>query len=131
MKTKLHYKIALLLISYALIFSGAVFAGTATVEGVIGGANCVVVKKTCAVNNNDPHIALEQDFVLSVSDGNYYLLPNISRSLKTRYLNKPVRITGDLRGQALVVATIEVKRGGTFQEVWNWQEITNELNMGM
>jgi hypothetical protein len=130
MKTKLHYKIALLLISYALIFSGAVFAGTATVEGVIAGANCVVAKGTCPVKN-DPHIALEQDFLLSVSDGKYYFLPNIPRSLKTRYLNKPVRITGDLNGLSLVVATIEVKRNGEFQEVWNWKEITNELNMGM
>ena len=90
-----------------------------------------MAKTTCPIDNRDPHIALENDFVLSIADGNYYFLPNIPRSIKTRYLNKPVRITGDLRGRSLVVTIIEAKRSGEFQEVWNREEIRNELNMGM
>jgi len=129
---KLYFRLAILFVSIALSFPVAASAAqNETVEGVLSGANCIVTKGTCPMNSDDPHIALERDFVLSVPGGNYYFLPNISRSLKTRYINKSVRITGNLKGQSLVAAVIEVKENGTFREVWNWKKLTNELNRGM
>ena len=127
---KLYFRVAILFVSIALSFAGVASASQSTVEGVIGGANCIVTKGTCPMNSDDPHIALEREFVLSVPGGNYYFLPNISRSLKTSYLNKPVRITGDLRSNTLVVAAIEVKEDGAYREVWNWKKLTTELNRG-
>ena len=118
MKNNLYYKIALLFTSYAMIFSGAVFAGTTAIEGRVEGASCVVEKSVCPVNN-DPHLALENDFVLSTADGKYYFLPNLSRSQKMALAGKGVRITGDLQGITLLASVIEERKGDSYQEVWN------------
>jgi hypothetical protein len=127
MKNNLHYRIALVLISYALIFSGAVFAGTTSIEGKVEGANCVIEKNVCPVNN-DPHLALENDFVLSTADGKYYFLPNLSRSQKIALASKNVRITGDLQGITLLASIIEERKGDSYQEVWNWKKITRSVS---
>jgi hypothetical protein len=129
MKINLYHKIALLLISYALIFSGSVFAGTTTIEGRVGGANCIIKKGMCPMKD-DPHLALENDFVLSTADGKYYFLPNLSRSQKIGLVAKDVRVTGDLQGITLVASVIEEKRGSSYQEVWNWEKITRSLSRG-
>ena len=129
MKTHISYKIALLLISYALIFSGAVFANTTTIEGRIDGANCVIAKDVCPVSN-DPHLALENDFVLSTADGKYYFLPNLSSSQKIGLVAKDVRITGDLRDISMVASVIEEKKGNSYQEVWNWEKIARSVSRG-
>jgi len=127
---KIYYRLAVLLTAIALILPGSALAARSTVEGTIAGANCIAAKGVCPMKAGDAHLALERDFVLSVADGKYFFLPNISRSMKTSYINKPVRITGDLNGQSLLVATIEVKEDGSYREVWNWKKITAELGRG-
>jgi len=130
MKTNLYYKIALLVISMVLIFSGTVLAEMTTIEGKINGANCVIDKKMCPVTPKDPRLVMEVDFVLSASGGKYYFLPNLSRSEKTTLVNKDVRVTGDLQGISMVVSVIEEKTGGNYQEVWNWEKISKSLSRG-
>ena len=127
---KTFYRLAVLLTAIALILPGSALAARTTVEGKIAGANCIAAKGMCPMKAGDAHLALERDFVLSAADGKYFFLPNISRSLKTSYVNKPVRITGDLNGQSILVATIEVKKDGKYREVWNWEKITAELGRG-
>lgn len=130
MKTNSFYKIALLLLSSALILSGTALAGKTTIEGKINGANCVIDKKVCPMTPEDPHLALEVDFVLSDAGGKYYFLPNLSRSQKSDLVNKDVRITGDLQGISLVASVIEEKTSGNYQEVWNWEKIARSLSRG-
>jgi len=127
---KMYVRLAVLFISIALILPGSALAARSTVEGIIAGANCVAIKGTCPMKAGDAHLALERDFVLSSADGKYFFLPNISRSMKTSYVNKPVRITGELNGQSLLAATIEIKDNGSYREVWNWKKITAELGRG-
>mgnify|MGYP003573209668 CR=1 FL=1 len=127
---KMYYRLAVLFISIALLLPGSALAARTTVEGKIAGANCVAAKGMCPMKANDAHLALERDFVLSAADGKYFFLPNISRSQKASYVSKPVRITGELNGQSLLVATIELKENGKYREVWNWEKITAELGRG-
>jgi hypothetical protein len=128
---KLYLRLAVLFISIALSFPAVAIAAQTTVQGVISGANCIVNKGTCPMKPGDPHLALENDFVLAAPSGKYYFMPNITRSIKTRYINKPTRVTGVVDGSSMVVSIIEVKEGGSFKEVWNWKKIVAELGKGM
>ncbi len=121
----------------SLIFTALLFLGAGTgfgsmnsVEGTIQGANCVVLKSTCPIDTNDPHIALESDFVLLTDDGKYYFLPNITRSLKTSFLHKKVRASGDIKGLSIMVADLSVQKGSGYESVWNWAEIVKRLTIG-
>ena len=130
MKINSYYKTVLLIISLALIFSGTAFAEMATIEGKIGGANCILDKKICPMSPDDPHVALEVDFILSAADGKHYFLPNLSRSTKISMLNKVVRITGDLQGISMVASVIKEKTGDAYLEIWNWEKISRTLSRG-
>ena len=131
MKNVKLIKILVLVILGAVLIPGLSFAATlTTLEGKIGGANCIIAEKVCPMNSSDPHIALENDFVLVTPDGKYYFMPNISRSLKTSILNKPVRVAGKLTGATFLVSVIELKKKGAYEEVWNWKKIVDDLNRG-
>ncbi len=130
MKINSYYKTILLIISIALIFFGTAFAEITTIEGKIGGANCILDKKICPMTPEDPHVALEVDFILTEPGGKYYFLPNLSRSHKISLLNKTVRITGDLHGISMVASVIKEKTGDTYLEIWNWEEIAKKLTRG-
>ena len=129
MKTYFHFKAVVFLIALALIVPGTVLAKMTKIEGKIGGANCVIKKGMCPMKDNDAHLALENDFVLSTGD-KYYFMPNISRSQKIGLVGKDVRVTGDLEGYSLVASVIEVKEGASYEEVWNWDKITATLGKG-
>ncbi|MFH2065058.1 MAG: hypothetical protein ABIK15_07665 [Pseudomonadota bacterium] len=129
MNKNLTIKLAIVMASLLLVFSGGVFGKSlGTFEGTIQGANCVVHETTCPINNQDPHVALENDFVLLTPDGEYYFLPNINRSLKIKYVNKDIRIKGEAKGHSIVVNDLSIKSGSDFQSVWNWSEITKKMN---
>ncbi|MBA4366430.1 MAG: hypothetical protein C0403_02195 [Desulfobacterium sp.] len=124
-------KKTILIVISVFMFSGITFAATqASFEGKIKGANCIVNKGVCPEERSDPRLALEREFVLVVPSGDYYFMPNISRSIKADFFNKPVRITGDLRGQIIHVSIIEEKINDTYLEVWNWKKIQQKLNRG-
>ena len=126
---KVYVRLAIVFVAIALSIPGTVFAGMTTIEGKIGGANCVIAKGMCPVNN-DPHLALENAFVLSAAGGKYYFLPNLSRSQKIGLVAKDVRITGDLQGISLVASVVEEKKGGSYKEVWNWKKIAASVSKG-
>ena len=68
------------------------------------------------------YIALKSDFVLLSPDGSHFLLPNLGKQIKIRYLTKPVRIRGELKGDSIWVNELEAKQGEHFKPVWNWEE---------
>ena len=127
---KLFLGLAVWLVSIVVGFPGIAVASHSTIEGVISGANCIVNKGICPMKAGDPHLALENDFVLSATGGKYYFMPNITRAVKTSYINKPVRVTGIVDGASMLVSIIEVKEGGSYKEVWNWEKITAKLGRG-
>ena len=127
---KLYLGLAVLLVSIAFGIPGIAAASHSTVEGVISGANCIVNKGVCPMKPGDPHLALENDFVLSAPGGKYYFMPNLTRATKTSFVSKPVRVTGIVDGSSMLVSIIEVKEGGSYKEVWNWKKIAAEIGRG-
>jgi hypothetical protein len=129
MNKNLYIKSAIVMASLFLIFSGSVFGKSpGAFEGTIQGASCVVHETTCPISNQDPHVALENDFVLLTSDGEYYFLPNINRSLKVQYVNKDIRVKGEAKGHSIMVNDLSIKSGSDFQSVWNRSEINKKMN---
>ena len=74
-------------------------------EGTIKGAKCTHYKKECV--NNDKFIDLEPDFVFVLPSGEYYFIPNLSRSVKVRHAYSRVVIHGERTGQEIWVDRLD------------------------
>jgi len=118
-----HFLIIALSISMSLIVpTTGMTEEFATYEGTIQGLNCIHFQQKCPEKDLDMYIALEHDFVLLLADGRHFVLPNLDRGIKTRYLTKDVRIRGKQKGTTLWVENLEVKEGQRYRLVWNFQE---------
>ena len=99
-----------------------------TIEGHMEGLDCVVEGHTCPVDNLDPHIAYEPDFVLHQGGTKYYLLVGVPRVVKARYVKSKIRVTGDVKTKynAIKVDKLEVEQAGKFKKIWSrssqWEE---------
>jgi hypothetical protein len=121
--TGYHFLIIALSISMSLILpTTGMTEEFATYEGTIQGLNCIHFQQKCPEKDLDMYIALEHDFVLLLADGRHFVLPNLDRGIKTRYLTKDVRIRGKQKGTTLRVENLEVKEGQRYRLVWNFQE---------
>lgn len=93
----------------------------ATLTGIINGYECAHEGEACPINAGDPHLLLESDFVLQTPDGEHYLLPNLHRDLKIRYVLRQVQVTGRLseRYHSVDVDELRVKQDSTYETVWS------------
>lgn len=113
----------IVLILFALVVvpmaAGTAFAGQ--VEGTIQGFNCVTNGKVCPIGKEDPVVATERIFVLHMSDGTYYFVPNLDRAIMSRYIAKPVRITGTIEpnSRSVQADSLEVKAGDAWRVTWS------------
>ena len=100
-----------------------------TVEGWIQGYNCVVHGHRCPIDTLDPHLMLEPDFALIVNNGNYWLMPNIARDVKAKYVHNAIRVTGDLNSKynSIDVDKLEVKKSGNYTTVWSKEMMRREM----
>lgn len=117
------------IITIALIVPGAAIAKSqvTTIEGTIEGALCVLKGEKCPPDDLDAHLLIENNFVLLASDGKYYYLPNVSRKVKLRYVTKDVRITGKVKGESIIVDTLEYKEGGKYKLIWSKEKQKREF----
>ena len=99
-----------------------------TLEGVIQGSSCVHYKEQCPVD--EAHFAMERDFVLLVDDGSHYILSNLSRVTKARYVTRTVQITGKKEGHEIWVSELAVKNNDKFKTVWSWAEQQKQYKLG-
>ncbi len=130
MKTiTIYKKILVLAVAMALIVPAAAIAKTdvRTFKGTIEGALCVLDGKKCPPNDLDAHLLIENNFVLLVSDGKHYYLPNLGRSIKARYAGKDVQITGKAKGESIIVNKLEVKEGSKYKLVWSIEKQKNDI----
>ena len=90
-------------------------------EGTIQGLLSTCAGKACSPGEEMIIAAMEQTYVLLTDTGKYYLLPNLKSSQLSPYLNKRVRVEGDLKlgGNAIMVKTADVREGGTWQTFWS------------
>jgi len=121
---KKHINIALLIST--LTFSVFSFVQAASIEGVIKGAQCYLQKGNCSKSKNDPHLVLENDFVLVTSD-KYYFLPNLPREEKLSVYNEMVRIEGNIANKSIEVERLIQNHGDSEDILWDEQEIFSEL----
>ena len=73
----------------------------------------------CPKDDIDIYAALENDFVLVLPDGKFFLLPNLSPMVKARHLTEKVRIHGKQDGSSIWVENLEVKHNGGYKNAWN------------
>ena len=114
-----------LIIAVGLCFPASSFA--ATKEGTIQGLFSVCDGKTCTPGEEMLVAAMEEIFVLQTTGGESYLLPNIKSSALSRFLNKMVRVEGEikLQGKAIIVDKAEVYEKGTWKTFFS-QKIADE-----
>ena len=101
--------------------SGLVMAGT--VEGTVQGYTCVTTGKVCPVGKEDPLIAHEKTFGVYTFDNEFYFVPNMDRAILSRYINKRVRIVGDINAKYKSVQAqhLEVYENGKWGTPWSLQ----------
>jgi len=121
--TGYHYLIIALSVSMSLMVPiTGMTAELVTYEGTIQGLNCIHYQQKCPEEDLDMYIALEHDFVLLLPDGRHFVLPNIDRGIKTRYLTKDVRIRGQQKGTTIWVEKLEAREGQQYELIWDLQE---------
>ena len=93
----------------------------ADLEGKINGISCAIAGVVCPIDKLDPLVAIEKDFVLQMSDGSFYLLPNVDRAVKARLVLDDVIVSGDVneRFKSIEAELIQVRRGGQLRAVWS------------
>ena len=119
----------MIVLSLSMIIPATVMAEKdVSYEGTFQGAMCIHYKKDCPTD--DVHLAIENDFVLVLSNGEHYFLPNINRAIKVRYVDQTVRVSGKLEGEQVIwVENLDVKKGNTYRNVWSWKERQELYNM--
>ena len=121
--TGYHFLIIALSIFMSLIVpTTGMTAELVTYEGTIQGLNCIHYQEKCPEEDLDMYIALEHDFVLLLPDGRHFVLPNLDKNVKTRYLTKDVRIRGEQKGTAILVEQLQVKEGQHYRLMWDLKE---------
>ena len=121
--TGYHYLIIALSVSMSLMVPiTGMTAELVIYEGTIQGLNCIHYQQKCPEKDLDMYIALEHDFVLLLPDGRHFVLPNIDRGIKTRYLTKDVRIRGQQKGTTIWVEKLEAREGQQYELIWDLQE---------
>lgn len=108
-------------LSAALLMPVAVNAAQ-TVEGHLEALDCIIYGKPCPVDYLDPHISLVSDFVLFLGKSDeHYLLPNIPRKLKEKYIGSAIRVTGEVntKYKSINAKKLEIKRSGVYRIVWS------------
>jgi hypothetical protein len=118
--------------SKTLLFISAVLlttsANAATIEGKLNGAHCALEGDTCPIDRLDPHIALEQDFVVQQPNGDYYFIINLDRGVKARYVLEDVKVTGEVNEKysSIQAQELAIKREGDYKTVWSEEQQRRE-----
>lgn len=102
-------------------------ANVSTFNGTIEGALCAIKGEVCPPEDLGVHLLTEVNFVLRTSNGKYYYLPNLSRSIKARYAGKDVQITGKAKGESIIADTFKVKEGGKYKLIWSKEKEKREF----
>ena len=110
--------ISLISLALVLALASPAFCSEAF-QGTIQGADCVINKLNCAKDLNDPHLAMERDFVLVTEDGTYFFMPNLRRSYKQSAYRQQVRVQGGKKGNAIFVERFEVLKDRKFICAWD------------
>ncbi len=115
-------EIVTMLTLFTVLTFGTASAGA--IEGTIQGLQCVVSGKICPIDNQDPHVAAEKNFVVHNEGKGYHFVTNIDRAILARYLNKKVRVSGKASSKynTLTADKFEVFIKGKWHTKWTLEE---------
>ncbi len=116
-------KLSMILVSLAILSLSPVLATADTIEGSVQGFTCISIGKTCPIGQEDPLAAIESVFGVYTMDGKFYFVPNVSRSVLARHINKPVRVTGAVNPKfsSIDADKIEAKGEGGWKLTWSME----------
>ena len=123
---KIKHQIKILVAASIILLVPVISTAKETVTGTIMGFHSLIYEKELSVNNKNPLIQFEHDFVLLMADGYHYLLPNIPRSIKIENFHQTARVEGTINKdyRSLYAEKFQVKKNKTFRTVWS---ATNRL----
>jgi hypothetical protein len=112
--------LAIFVLMVALAATQARAGEKVKMEGTIQGIKCTHYKKECV--DSDKFITMEPDFVLVVPNGEYYFIPNLSRSVKVRHAYRKVVVQGERKGQEIWVDRLDELDGKKRKtpSSWDW-----------
>ena len=121
---KVHKSLGIISIAAIITFTVFAPALAGSTEGTIQGLQCVVSGKICPIDNQDPHIAAEKNFVVYKKDKTYHFVTNMDRAILARYLGKQVRVNGKMSSKynAITADKLEVYINGKWKTVWTIEE---------
>ncbi len=127
-------KVSLLILLVAMLLMPT-WVFSAEVVGTIQGYTCVTTGKICPVDKEDPLVAATRVFVVKLEGPDYYFIPNLDRALLARYLNKRVRVVGEInpRYRSIRAKEFQVWRNGRWNTVWTKEleeQIKKEFEVG-
>ncbi|MBI2486365.1 MAG: hypothetical protein HYW01_05295 [Deltaproteobacteria bacterium] len=108
-------------LAVSLLGSFTAFAASTTVEGKINGFIHAMNGYKCPLENMEAHIALEPDLVLVTPDNTIYVIANLKKEIKSRYLCEDLKVTGtvDKEKEIIIADNFEVKKDGKWKTVWS------------
>jgi len=130
----MKFKWMLIIICGVLLMPALAIGGS--YEGSVQSFTCITQGKVCPVGREDPMIGAERIFVLHVTAGKYYFIPNVDRAIMARHLNQMIKVEGVKSDQfnAVRAHEIYVMEDGKWVKTWSldWQdEIYDEITMGV
>lgn len=95
-----------------------------TIKGKIVGFNSIISGKETPIDINDPHLDLEPDFVILMSNGDHYLVPNVPKEVKKKYYYQTVKVTGTINAKyrSIEADEFKVKKRKKYKTVWTMKE---------
>ncbi len=103
-----------------LLMAIPAWAFTGEVVGTVQGFTCVTTGKICPVDKEDPLVAATRVFVVKTAGKDYYFVPNLDRALLARYLNKKVKVVGQINSKyrSITAEEFQVLRNGKWKTIW-------------
>lgn len=91
------------------------------IKGTIQGFNCTTQGKFCPSGKEDPVVGTESTFVLLTSEGKYYYVPNVDRTVMARHVTEEARIYGilDKKYNSIEAQIIETKMDNKWKIVYS------------
>jgi hypothetical protein len=117
-----HFIKLFMAIALAFIFVPSIVTA-GTVEGTIQGYTCVSTGKVCPIGKEDPLISHEKTFGVYTIENEFYFVPNMDRAILARYINKKVRVVGDIntKYKSVKAQHLEVYKNGEWETPWSLQ----------
>lgn len=93
-----------------------------SLEGRLNGLACASHGEVCPTDKDDPHVLLEQDFVVQTEDGSYFFITNMDWRTKLQYVLATVKVEGKRSEKLMVISADEFwvkQENGEYQLKWS------------